>query len=70
LPFDPLTRDFVPTNPSLSTQRAPKYRPISQDGKRRSRQIAVRHGLSAETVVEIVEDIDDCRGFEAAIFAD
>jgi hypothetical protein len=28
------------------------------------------HGLSAETVVEIVEDIDDYRGFEAAIIAD
>ena len=44
--------------------------PTSEDGKRRSRQNAVRHGLSAETVVEIVEDIDDYRGFEAAIIAD
>jgi hypothetical protein len=26
--------------------------------------------LSAETVVEIVEDIEDYRGFEAAIIAD
>ena len=31
---------------------------------------AVRHGLSAETVVEIVEDIDDYRGFEAAVIAE
>jgi hypothetical protein len=44
--------------------------PTSENGKRRSRQNAVRHGLSAETVVEIVEDIDDYRGFEAAIIAD
>jgi hypothetical protein len=44
--------------------------PTSENGKRRSRQNAVRHGLSAETVVEIVEDINDYRGFEAAVIAD
>jgi hypothetical protein len=44
--------------------------PTTEVGKRRSRQNAVRHGLSAETIVEIVEDIDDYRGFEAAIIAD
>jgi hypothetical protein len=40
--------------------------PTTEDGKRRSRQNAVRHGLSAETIVEVVEDIDDYR----AIIAD
>jgi hypothetical protein len=31
---------------------------------------AVRHGLSAETVIDIVEDIDDYRAFEEAFIAD
>jgi hypothetical protein len=44
--------------------------PTTEDGKLRSRQNAVRHGLSAATVIEIVEDIEDYRGFEAAIIAD
>jgi hypothetical protein len=44
--------------------------PNTEDGKRRSRRNALRHGLAAETIVEIVEDIDDYKGFEAAVIAD
>jgi len=44
--------------------------PTTEQGKHRSRQNAVRHGLCAETVIEIVEDIEDYRGFEAAVIAD
>jgi hypothetical protein len=44
--------------------------PTTEAGKQRSRRNGVRHGLCAETVVEMVEDIDDYRGFEAAVIAD
>jgi hypothetical protein len=44
--------------------------PASDQGKRRSRRNALRHGLCAETVVDGIEDTDDYRNFEAAIIAD
>jgi hypothetical protein len=44
--------------------------PRTEVGKERSRRNAMRHGLAAETVIEIIEDIDDYKGFEANVIAD
>jgi hypothetical protein len=44
--------------------------PITEAGKQSSRQNAIRHGLCAETVIGVLEDVEDYKGFEAAIIAD
>jgi len=44
--------------------------PKTEAGKQVSRCNAVRHGLTAETVISALEDAEDYKAFEAAITAD
>jgi hypothetical protein len=44
--------------------------PRTEAGKEASRCNAVRHGLTAETVIGELEDAEDYKAFEAAITAD
>src|SRR5690349_21418296 len=44
--------------------------PTTPEGKDRSRRNAIRHGLTAETVIAAFEDSEDYEAFEAAVTAD
>jgi hypothetical protein len=41
--------------------------PTTPEGKERSRRNAVRHGLTAETVIAVLENSEDYEAFEAAV---
>ncbi len=44
--------------------------PRTENGKHASRRNALRHGFTAETVLEPLEDLEDYRTFEAAIVSE
>ena len=44
--------------------------PKTEDGKLQSRRNSLRHGLTAETVIDGLEDKEDYSAFEAAVIAD
>jgi hypothetical protein len=44
--------------------------PKTEDGKQRSRRNALRHGFTAETIIEPLESRDEYRAFEAAILTE
>jgi hypothetical protein len=75
-PRNALSRQSRQANDLLSTIEANRrncaaqHGPKTDQGKRHRRRNALRHGLTAETVIDGLEDSEDHRGFEAAVIAD
>jgi hypothetical protein len=44
--------------------------PTTEDGKKKSRRNAVRHGLTSETVIASLEDAEDYAAFEITVTSD
>jgi len=44
--------------------------PKTENGKQQSRRNALKHGLTAETVIEPLEDPEEYRAFEEAIVSE
>ena len=62
--------DLLPANRGQPPQCAAEHRSRHRRGQETSRQNAVRHGLTAETVIDALEDAEDYAAFEMAVTAD
>src|SRR5262249_46475286 len=63
LPMAAQANDLVSTDRGQPRYALRSTGPNTEAGKRRSRRNAVRHGLTAETVVVALEDIEDYQAF-------